>query len=272
MEYKSFALEELKADDDTRRISGFGSVFGNTDSQGDIVMPGAFAKSIARRKPVMLWQHDTAQPLGVWDTAEERAKGLYLDGPIGTKGICEYAYEQAKMGSVTGLSIGFSTTKYSIDATKGVRKLEEVELYEVSLVTFPANAKATITGVKAVNPAEAELASKWLKRAIDLHQKHMDGTEPTTGDAGERSQMRMMDMMKKAYAYLTGDDDTGGMPGMGKSMTERQFEEFLRDVGRLSQKEAKIVLSEGYRGLLKHRDGGAQDLEELCNTLKQFKL
>ncbi len=151
IEYKSFAIEELKAEEEggTRRIKGFGSVFNNTDTQNDIVMPGAFAKSLARRKPVLLWQHDTTQPLGLIDVAEEQPKGLYVESPIGTKGVCEYAYEQAKMGSVTGLSIGFTTKKYSIDAKKGTRSLEEVELYEVSLVTFPANARATITQVKS---------------------------------------------------------------------------------------------------------------------------
>src|SRR3954471_19697724 len=78
----SFALNEVKADDNARTIEGFASVFNNLDSYSDIVMPGAFAKSIGKRKPVMLWQHNSDQPIGVWDEMEEQKKGLYVKGRI----------------------------------------------------------------------------------------------------------------------------------------------------------------------------------------------
>lgn len=149
LEYKSFAIEELKADDAARTVEGFGSTFGNTDSYGDIVVPGAFAKSIASRKPAMLWQHRSDQPIGVWDELEETKKGLRLKGRILPTQLGNDAYTLAKEGALTGLSIGFNTKKYEIDEGKKVRKLTEVELFEVSLVTFPANEKATITTVKS---------------------------------------------------------------------------------------------------------------------------
>ena len=151
MERKQFALDEceVKEDGDARTIEGFGSTFGNTDSYGDIVLPGAFAKSISARKPAMLWQHRTDQPVGVWDAMEEQKKGLYLKGRIFGTQLGNDAYTLAKGGAVTGLSIGFSTKKFSIDAKKGTRQLGEVDLFEVSLVTFPANDKAQITNVKS---------------------------------------------------------------------------------------------------------------------------
>ena len=149
LETKRFAIEELKFEDDTRTVSGFGSVFGNTDSYGDVVLPGAFAESLKARKPAMLWQHRTDMIPGVWTAAEERKRGLYLEGAFADTPLGHEAYTLAKMGAVTGLSIGFSTKKYSVDPKKNTRQLEEVDLYEVSLVTFPANEKATITNVKS---------------------------------------------------------------------------------------------------------------------------
>lgn len=151
MDFKSFQIEELKASDEdgTRTIEGFGSVFGNVDSYGDIVMPGAFMESLKSRKPAMLWQHRSDMPIGVWDEMEETKKGLKLKGRILPTQLGNDAYTLAKEGALTGLSIGFSTKKYEIDEKKKVRKLTELELFEVSLVTFPANDKATITNVKS---------------------------------------------------------------------------------------------------------------------------
>jgi uncharacterized protein len=207
----SFAFE-VKAEDDTRTIEGFGSVFNNTDSYNDIVMPGAFAKTIKGRKPVMLWQHDSDEPIGVWDVVEEQDRGLYVKGRILETSMGNDAYTLVKAGAISGLSIGYSPVKWETDDTKGVRKLTEVKLYEVSLVTFPANEKAKITRVKS---------------------------------------------------------EDGGF------MTERDFEEFLRDAGGLSHKEAKIVVADGYKALLKHRDGGADGpdlLRELRDVLTSFRI
>lgn len=195
----SFALE-VKAEDDARTIEGFASVFNNVDSHSDIVMPGAFTKSLGKRMPVMLWQHNTDQPVGVWDDFMEQDKGLFMKGSVLPTQLGNDAYILAKAKAIKGLSIGYTPVKWEFDDKKGVRKLTEVELWEVSLVTFPANEKAQITRVKS--------------------------------------------------------DD-------GAFMTERDFEEFLRDVGQLSQKEAKIVVSDGYKALLKHRDGGAEEQSQL---------
>lgn len=146
----AFSFEEIKTDDDARTVEGLASVFGNVDSYKDIVMPGAFTKTLAKRKkPLpMLWQHDSGQVVGMWSQLEERDKGLYVKGTILDTTMGDDAYKLVKAGAVSGLSIGYSTEKYEIDNDKGTRKLLEVKLYEVSLVTFPANERAQITGVK----------------------------------------------------------------------------------------------------------------------------
>lgn len=180
LETKHFVIEELKASDEdgTRTIEGLGSVFGNTDSYGEIVMPGAFAESIAKRKPAMLWQHRSDMPIGVWDEVEETKRGLRLKGRILTTQAGNDAYLLAKAGALTGLSIGFTTIRDERDPKKGVRKLLEVELYEVSLVTFPANEKAQITNVKSLEGVPFE----------ELHE-HKRMVEAALRDAGASDQM-----------------------------------------------------------------------------------
>ena len=156
MQHKSFLIEELKLNEESRTIEGYGSVFNNVDSYGDIVLPGAFVKSITKRKPAMLWQHNSSQPIGVWDELEETSKGLRVKGRILDTTLGEDAYKLLKAGAVTGLSIGYSTKKYEIDQGKNVRKLMELDLYEISPVTFPANEKATITRVKSAHETERD--------------------------------------------------------------------------------------------------------------------
>lgn len=166
MELKHFAIEELKAteDGDTRTIEGFASVFNNVDSYNDIVLPGAFAKTLKKNKSLpMLWQHDSGQVIGTWDEMEERDRGLYVKGSIIDTTMGLDAYKLAKAGAVKGMSIGYSPEKYEIDQDKDTRKLIEVKLWEVSLVTFPANEKAQVTRVKSRRPETIREFEEYLR-------------------------------------------------------------------------------------------------------------
>lgn len=166
----AFNIEELKADDETRTIEGYASVFNNLDSYSDIVMPGAFARSIKSRKVAMLWQHYSDKPIGVWDEMEEQKKGLYVKGRILPTTHGNDAYTLVKNGAVTGMSIGYSAIKWETDTEKGIRKLTEVELYEVSLVTFPANERAQITRVKS-KPADERELEEYLREVGYSHSE-----------------------------------------------------------------------------------------------------
>jgi hypothetical protein len=147
IEHKSFSLE-LKVDAGTRRISGYGAVFGNLDSTNDIIIAGAFAKSIGRRQIKMLYQHDSDDLLGFWDVVREDSKGLYVEGNIANTSLGNDVYELAKAGALDSMSIGYSVDLCEYDSG-GTRILKEIDLWEVSLVTFPANEKAVVTGVKS---------------------------------------------------------------------------------------------------------------------------
>lgn len=160
LEIKLASLE-LKVEDksdDYLTISGYGSVFGNEDKGGDIVMPGAFKACIAEgRKPKMLWNHDPAQPIGAWDEMSEDERGLRMKGRISRKGKAGEIADLIEMGAIEGLSIGYRTQEYEMDAEKGVRKLTKLDLWETSVVTFPMNEMAGIYAMKAEDMDERTL-------------------------------------------------------------------------------------------------------------------
>lgn len=146
-------------------IEGYASVFGQVDQGRDVVQAGAYAASLAALaarggRVKMLWQHDPAQPIGVWDEVREDGRGLWVKGRILTdvaKGREAAALIAA--GAIDGLSIGYRTVKARKDA-KGRRLLSELELWEVSVVTFPMLPEARVgagMAAKGSDRAEDEL-------------------------------------------------------------------------------------------------------------------
>lgn len=144
---------EVKALDDEGVFEGYGAVFANVDSVGDKVMPGAFAESLARHRREgttvkMLWNHDSHEPIGIWEDLAEDGKGLRVKGRF----ILDIArarevHSLTKHKAIGGLSIGFVTVEDKVEA--GVRQLKRIDLWEVSPVTFPANDRARIDSVKS---------------------------------------------------------------------------------------------------------------------------
>lgn len=160
-EFKYIDIQcELKMETDedkgSGRFSGYASIFGNKDLGNDVVEKGAFAKSLRNKstKSVkMLYQHKTDEPIGVYKKLEEDDKGLYVEGQLamGTQRGKE-VYELMKMGAIDGLSIGYKVDAkgYDYDERGKRRKLKEVDLMEISAVTFPMNPKARVRKVKGV--------------------------------------------------------------------------------------------------------------------------
>jgi HK97 family phage prohead protease len=142
-------------EEEAGRFSGYGSIFGNTDLGNDVIMRGAFTKTLARQSPKnvkMLYQHKTDMPIGVFTKIEEDEKGLHVEGKLalGTQ-LGKDVHELMKMGALDGLSIGFRTKPkgHHYDTRSKKRIINDVELMEISVVTFPMNPKAKIRQVKA---------------------------------------------------------------------------------------------------------------------------
>jgi hypothetical protein len=164
---------------DGRVIEGYASVFNRRDQGGDVVLPGAYADSLkamakAGRRVKMLWQHDPAQPIGIWDEVKEDANGLWVKGrllPDVAKGREAVALLEA--GAIDGLSIGYRTVKAERDG-KGQRLLSELELWEVSLVTFPMLPEARV----AAKGDSLEADDTWREVAELLEEARANMARP----------------------------------------------------------------------------------------------
>ncbi|HCU07079.1 MAG TPA: HK97 family phage prohead protease [Holosporales bacterium] len=133
-------------------FEGYASVFNFLDHHGESVKKGAFKNSLSARSVKglkMLWQHDQNKPIGVWEEAREDAYGLYVKGRLLMEvPQAKEAYAFLKAGVIEGLSIGYNPVHSYFDENKKVKFLTEVDLLEISLVTFAANEKAKVVNVK----------------------------------------------------------------------------------------------------------------------------
>lgn len=185
-------------DGTTGEFEGYGSVFGVVDSYRDVVDKGAFVESLEKHGlPKLLLQHSSWMVGGKYLEVFEDDKGLFVKGQLNLEvQAAREAYSLMKQDAISGLSIGYSVLEEDMDRETGVTHLKKVRLYEVSIVTFPANESATISAVKAA-PASV-----------------------------------------------------------------RDFEDFLREAGKYSREEAKLIASKGFNALQAYREGGDVALAE----------
>ncbi|WP_137389937.1 HK97 family phage prohead protease [Rhodoligotrophos defluvii] len=151
------------------RVEGYASLFGRPDSAGDVVMAGAFAASLARRPPAavkMLFQHDPAQPIGIWTDIREDRHGLKASGMLAA-GVAraEDIARLIRLGALDGLSIGFRTVRAARDRATGLRLLRAVDLWEISIVTFPLLSEARIMGQRQPAPVPLPMTTAAAIRA-----------------------------------------------------------------------------------------------------------
>lgn len=204
---RSFALQ-IKASGEDGSIEGYGSVFGVRDNYDDVIVAGAFQASLAAHRaagtmPAMLWQHDATEPIGIWTEIVEDTKGLRMKGMLAldtARG--KEAYALLKMGALNGLSIGFMSKKWSYEGD--LRILAEVDLWEVSMVTFPANEAARITSVKSADdmsaPKDAERilreagfsksdATAFVSRVMRMGEARSDSANSTAKAMGAATRL-----------------------------------------------------------------------------------
>ncbi len=149
-------LQVKSLDESTGTFLGYGAVFGNTDSYGDVIVKGAFLNFLAVNQPSsvkMLWQHDSRVPIGVYDEIKEDNSGLLVKGRLLVDDIAKAreAYALLKAGAISGLSIGYTINQGGSKMhADGKHYLTDLKLWEISIVTHPANELANVEAVKSI--------------------------------------------------------------------------------------------------------------------------
>lgn len=204
---------EVKAlhdeDDEFFRFEGLASTFGNIDMVDDVVIRGAFVESLQTKTPVVLWQHDSHNPLGMPEEIRETEDGLFIRArlPKSDSFVTDRVIPQMKVGSIRSMSIGFRVVERDF-TDEGIRLLKKLDLVEISLVTFPANLMAAVSGfksadkfynvedVKALSPRELEDALResgmFSKAAATLIVSFAKQGEPVGDDDGIKSMLSTM--------------------------------------------------------------------------------
>jgi HK97 family phage prohead protease len=182
IEQKAVARLECKFDtgddsDGKMTFTGYGSVFGNVDSYGDVVAAGAFVDSLADHKaagtsPLMLLNHDAWDqlPIGVWKSMEEDEYGLKVSGELLDTAMGRDTYTALKSGAISGLSIGYRVKAFKVQETQDdpLRTIMKADLVEVSVVTLPANVKACVQAVKSMGAEMTVRDLEALLREVGL--------------------------------------------------------------------------------------------------------
>lgn len=151
-EFHKFPLI-LKSIDEEGVFSGYASVYNVQDNHNDIIISGAFCNSLKKQKYgrdiKLLWQHNVDEPIGVFTKMVEDDIGLYVEGRLLLNiEKAKEVYSLIEAGAVDGLSIGFTIKDFEINEDTGTRIIFEADLWEVSIVTFPANEEARVTSFK----------------------------------------------------------------------------------------------------------------------------
>lgn len=200
-----FLLKKV-ADDGT--FTGLAAVYGNQDLGGDIIMPGAFAKTISDKQGEvpLLWQHDAREPIGL-ALLKDSAEGLVVDGNLVMQSpTAQKAYALMKAGVLKGLSIGYDTIVSEYDRENDIRRLKELRLWEVSTVTFPMNPRAQITDIKCIADDLSAAAHDLQAKAFAMHREIKAGRQLSAATVDKiRSAMTQMESAMAGLMALMTD-------------------------------------------------------------------
>lgn len=210
MEFKSLKFDGAMVNHDERTFEGYAAAYGNTDSDNDIIEQGAFAKSIKESFPAksikVLWQHDARQPIGIPLEMREDSRGLWVKSKISRTAKGDEALELMRDGVINRLSVGFSIPmgKSAIEPS-GVRRITEGKLFECSLVTWPANDQAIITGVKT------------LKEMRELADGHLS----------EKARNELLAELASITALLKGESPIGTRTGQQPPLSSDEIKSLI---------------------------------------------
>lgn len=260
-------------------FEGYGSVFHNIDSYGDMVLPGAFGPSLAEHKakgtaPGMYAEHSIYTmsgdllPVGKWLSVEEDDHGLRVKGKISAldTDVGRRLRSLMRDGAMTGLSIAYQVPKGGAifgdkkKPSEPIRTLRQVNLASIDIVRDPANGSARIDSIKSLLvQADHAAACKAVADCIKMHMATMSGNDSPNLD--ERAQM--LGHLKAAHKALTGNEMPAGMKHMPKTL--REGEAWLRERLSLTHTQARALAECGMKSLLPREEG--QDQATVIETV-----
>ena len=205
--------EDVEVKEEFFTFKGYAATFNNIDFHDDIIEKGAFAQSLKGKTPKLLEQHNPFEyPVGVITEIYEDEKGLFVEAslPMADDRVSKRIAPQMRIGSLDSMSIGYRPIVAERDEKTGVRILKEVEVFEISLVTFPANDKAIITGVKSefgIDDVESINTKKefedllkssgaFSRKACTYLASHFKNTQSDSGIASKERQSDSADLFK----------------------------------------------------------------------------
>lgn len=200
---------EIKSVSDDGVFAGYASVFNVVDDQFDVILPRAFGHSIQSRTQdiKLLWQHKADEPIGYFTQVVEDEHGLFVEGRLLLDvERAKEAHALLKSGALKGMSIGYSIVKAHFDENEGVRYIEEVDLWEVSLVTFPANVNATVAYVKGSDaPRDIRSFERFLRESgYSRNEAKMIACKGFNSACGERGDMaNLMRSIEQAQEIIS---------------------------------------------------------------------
>lgn len=205
---------DVKTLTDEGQIEGYGSTFGGEpDSYGDVIVKGAYTETLAMHKakgsmPKMFWQHDTSQPIGGWHEAHEDEKGLFMRGQL-NMGVQKgrEAHALLKAGNIDGLSIGYVVKEHQVDKNnERIWYLKKLDLFEVSIVSIPANESATVTAAKARDViALKDRLAAGDQLSVREFEKFLKGLGFTNSQAERAARLHLKGQGEPAQAANDGD-------------------------------------------------------------------
>ena len=176
MKFCALDLKEVTLDGD---FEGYASLFNREDLSRDVILPGAFRSSLRQRGAggiKMLFQHDPGQPIGIWRTIYEDARGLFAKGRIMTElARGREVLTMMRTGAIDGLSIGLRTIDGMRDRRSGVRRLKTVDLWEISIVTFPMLPDARVSSLKTSPFSETVIPHRQIRQQIARNAENHTG-------------------------------------------------------------------------------------------------
>ena len=189
MEFKQVQFKADDVDAEAGLFRGYASTW-DLDSGGDVIVKGAFSKTLAEKRSQVkiLWQHKTDTPIGKPLEMREDERGLFVEGKISDTTHGKDAKILLKDGVIDRMSIGFIANSDAVTVKDGIRYIEELELFEFSLVTWPMNDAAVITAVKSLRPKDIERvlreAGLTKSQAAALVNKGLPGLREVDQDQG----------------------------------------------------------------------------------------